>query len=100
MSKEIGAIPRARLRLAEIADAVEGFGFPLTAADIRGVIDSMSRKITKKTTERVSAKMTPELRRQIIQRVQTSVDTPYAAIAKEFNVAGGRVTEIMRSIGA
>ena len=80
--------------------------FPSDAATLDRAIEQlqfvardMHNVTTKRTTERVSAKMTPELRRQIIQRVQTSVDTPYAAIAKEFNVAGGRVTEIMRSIG-
>jgi len=91
-------IPLARTRLTTIASKLAASGQEDTATEIRNIVENLMIR-------RPGARRAPSTRNNVTPAITTKVkdllrntDMPQEEIARQFNIDGGRVSEIYRQL--
>ena len=91
-------IPKARQLLKRIADRIETEGFDAEAREIRRIIeDFMTRRPGPRRAPSTRNVVTKSIKAKVIQDL-IHTDLPQEDIARKYNIDGGRVSEIYRTI--
>lgn len=91
-------IPEAREELLRIASEIEAQGLSEHAQQIRGIVENkMIRRQGPRRAPATRRRVTESIRRKVIRDLKRT-DLPQEEIARKYNIDGGRVSEIGRSL--
>jgi hypothetical protein len=85
-------IPEISVRIREIAEAIEE-DYPDKSGELFELADELRRRSPAPRATMTSTSMTPELAQEIRDYAEANPGTSHQAIAEQFNVNHGRVSE-------